>query len=161
MWNLNKQERLLAWQSFRKSLDSMSLDDCVKTVNKHWWTAPISTQFFSQTLPEQWPDPWQLIVDNFYDDIARALGMLYTIYYSKHDCDAQLVCGMYEGNEYNLVLINGGKYTLNWDTACHVNTPLHKKLTNVKCFAAEQLVERYNNESNNTSNKTQRQQRVN
>lgn len=161
MWNLNKQERLLAWQSFRNSLDSMEFEDCIKTVNEHWWSAPISSQFFCQTLPNQWPNPWQLIVDNFYDDIARALGMLYTIYYSKHNCDVQLVCGKYQENEYNLVSIDGGKYTLNWDVTYHVNTPLHQKLINVKHFAAEQLVERYNNESNKTSNKAQRQQRVN
>ena len=140
MWNLSKQDRILSWKAFRESLDSLSLEECIKTVNKHWWTAPVSSQFYCQSLTENWPKPWELVVKNYYDDIGRALGMLYTIQLSNHTCDVKLLCGVDDGDEYNLVLIDDEKYTLNWDTNFYVNTSLSKSLKNIRIFNAEDLI---------------------
>ena len=140
MWNLSKQDRILSWKAFRESLDSLSLEECIKTVNKHWWTAPVSSQFYCQSLTENWPKPWELVVENYYDDIGRALGMLYTIQLSNHTCDVKLLCGVDDGDEYNLVLIDDEKYTLNWDTNFYVNTSLSKSLKNIRIFNAEDLI---------------------
>ena len=140
MWNLSKQDRILSWKAFRESLDSLSLEECIKTVNKHWWTAPVSSQFYCQSLTKNWPKPWELVVENYYDDIGRALGMLYTIQLSNHTCDVKLLCGVDDGDEYNLVLIDDEKYTLNWDTKFYVNTSLSKSLKNIRIFNAEDLI---------------------
>jgi len=159
MFNLPTQERLLAWQTFRKHLDTLSFAECVHETNNFWNTAPISNQFYCQTLPEQWPDPWQLIIDNVYDDIGKGLGMLYTIYYTTHNCELEFVCGTHKSNDYNIVLINNGKYTLNWDLEVHVNTPTQTKAA--KRFAAQELIKRNNNEPSTNSYKTRWQERIN
>jgi|11BtaG_2_1085332.scaffolds.fasta_scaffold40588_2 hypothetical protein len=159
MWNLPTQERLLHWQAFRRHLDTLSFEQCVHETNKLWWQAPISNQYYCQTLSEQWPGPWQLIIDNVYDDIARALGMLYTVYYTQHSCKLELVCGKNESSEYNLVLVDDGKYALNWDTSVSVNTPNQEYIT--RRFAPQELIKREEYESSNTSNKTRRQKRTN
>ena len=159
MWNLPTQERLLAWQSFRKHLDTLSFDECVYETNNFWCKAPISNQYYCQTLSHQWPEPWQLIIDNVYDDIARALGMLYTIHYTQHKCELELICGSHDSREYNLVLVDNGKYALNWDLHVNVNTPIPQHGT--QRFAPQELIKRNEYESSNTSYKTTRQQRRN
>ena len=159
MFNLPTQERLLAWQQFRQHLDTLSFEQCVYETNNFWNTAPISNQYYCQTLSEKWPMSWQLIIDNVYDDIGKGLGMLYTIYYTIHNCELEFVCGTHKSNDYNIVLINNGKYTLNWDLEVHVNTPTQTKAA--KRFAAKELIKRNKNESSTNSYETRWQERIN
>lgn len=161
MWNSPVQDRISQWRSFRSEIGAMTFHDCVHEVHRFWWTAPISNPFYSQDLPDQWPDPWQLISENHYDDIARALGMLYTIALSRHGDSCDLEIRNYRdrknSREYNLVLIDSGKYTLNWDLEVRVNNTL--QLENVplihSCSAKNLLGERKNNEHTNSSYETQ------
>lgn len=61
---------------------------------------------------KQWPNPWQLLNDNVYCNLARALGIVYTILMlERTDIDAIQIT---EGDQGNLVLIDHGKYILNW-----------------------------------------------
>jgi hypothetical protein len=68
-----------------------------------------------------WPDPWQLLSDNVYCDLARALGILYTIsLLDRADmADAELV--LTEDGD-NLVQVAKEKYILNWNPDSVVNT---------------------------------------
>jgi hypothetical protein len=159
MFNLPTQERLLAWQQFRQHLDTLSFEQCVYETNNFWNTAPISNQYYCQTLSEQWPMSWQLIIDNVYDDIGKGLGMLYTIYYTKHICELEFVCGTHNSNDYNIVLIDNGKYTLNWNLEVQLNTPTQTKAA--KRFAAKELIKRNKNESSTNSYETRWQERIN
>jgi hypothetical protein len=74
-----------------------------------------------------WPDPWQLLSDNIYCDVARGLGILYTLTLLDHKDLTSIELILTEDNR-NLVLINQEKYTLNWDTTIIVNTPLVQKV---------------------------------
>ena len=159
MFKLPTQERLLAWQQFRQHLDTLSFEQCVYETNNFWNTAPISNQYYCQTLSEQWPMSWQLIIDNVYDDIGKGLGMLYTIYYTKHICELEFVCGTHNSNDYNIVLIDNGKYTLNWNLEVQLNTPTQTKAA--KRFAAKELIKRNKNESSTNSYETRWQERIN
>lgn len=160
MFNQPTQERLLAWQTFRKHLDTLSFEHCVHETNNFWNKAPIGSQYYCQTLPETWPDPWQLIIDNVYDDIGKALGILYTIYYCSHNCDLRLVYGKHKSNEFNIVQVDEGKYTLNWDLEVRVNTPTIIK--DSKSFSAEELIKRNKNEQSSTNSYKKRwQERIN
>lgn len=120
------QSRLDMWLKFRRTLDRLDLYDALHSINKFWWTAPISNQYYCQTFVDNWPNPWELLQDNVYDDIARALGMLYTIGLTRHnDTNTQIeIVGWMDreqGKEYNLVSIDNGKYVLNWDLTLRVN----------------------------------------
>jgi len=66
-----------------------------------------------------WPDPWSLVTQNGHCDLARALGMLYTVFMCERDDveDLQLI----ETEHANLVQINHGKYILNWSPGSIVN----------------------------------------
>ena len=41
--------------------------------------APYVSPFLDPSDPDSWPDPWKLILDGKYDNLAISLGMLYTL----------------------------------------------------------------------------------
>ena len=67
-----------------------------------------------------WPDPWQLLSDDVYCELARGLGILYTItLLDRADmADAGLVLTE-DGS--NLVQVAKEKYILNWNKDSIVN----------------------------------------
>jgi len=118
MWNLSPNERLQAWRKFRKQLDTKSLEQAIADTNHLWSYAPYVSRYLLPESTQDWPDPWRLIYDNHYCDIAKALGMLYTMYLTKHaSAELELEFRVYRcgetGNWSNCVWINQGKYILN------------------------------------------------
>ena len=77
MFNLYGLERLTAWREFRDSLEHST--DPLGNVARFWSRAPFVSSYLNPQNPSEWPDPWHLILDNRLDDLAIALGMLYTI----------------------------------------------------------------------------------
>jgi hypothetical protein len=74
---------------------------------------------------DSWPDPWELLYENYYCDLAKSLGMLYTLYLSSHKDKLDLEIRIYTNPDtrqtYNLVWINQGKYVLNLEYDTVVN----------------------------------------
>jgi hypothetical protein len=115
MFKLPASERLTRWREFRKSLDTLPLDSALDAVVEFWHGCPFSPYYLDVDKPETWPNPWTLIEENYYCDLAKALGMLYTIKFTKHN--PQVEIRVYYDPEtkygYNLVWIDQGKYVLN------------------------------------------------
>jgi len=61
---------------------------------------------------DSWPNPWDLLADNIWCDVARGLGIVYTILL----CDPQsrTELDMLQTENDNLVSVDNGKYILNW-----------------------------------------------
>jgi hypothetical protein len=133
MWDTSIQDRLSIWFSFRRRLNRLPFEQAVQEVNAFWQRAPISNQYYCCDMINDWPDPWQLLVDNTYDNIARGLGMLYTITLTKHNPDVEFLCirSKEKSCEEALVWINQGKYVLNWDLDISVNTTLQLDTYNI------------------------------
>jgi hypothetical protein len=74
------------------------------------------------TWPDRlnWPDPWQLLTNNGYCDLARALGIVYTIMLTENLNYTNLK--IIQIKEDNLVLVDDGKYILNWAPGEMLNT---------------------------------------
>jgi hypothetical protein len=70
-------DRIAAWKQFRDTLETS--DHPLEDVAELWSHAPFVSAYLDPYSPQQWPDPWQLILDLRLDDLAIALGMLYTI----------------------------------------------------------------------------------
>ncbi len=70
-------DRLAAWKEFRDSLETS--EHPLEDVAKLWSQAPFVSPYLDPQNPTEWPDPWHLILDLRLDDLAIALGMLYTI----------------------------------------------------------------------------------
>lgn len=127
MWNLKPEERLREWKAFRRSLSTQSLDEACKNVAHLWSYAPYVNHYLDpdkQTSVAPWPDPWTLIHENYYCDLAKALGMLYTLYLSDHLInDLELLVGYNHKTREpcNLVCLAQRKYILNLEFDTVVN----------------------------------------
>jgi hypothetical protein len=77
VFDLRSNERLNYWKRFRDNLE-ISLNP-LQDVMELWLKAPFVSPYLEPFDPNSWPDPWHLILDGKYDDLAICLGMLYTL----------------------------------------------------------------------------------
>jgi hypothetical protein len=121
MWPQTFQLRLDAWANLRIQTQTQDAKTALANINSWWFQSPWRAYHLHWDDRDTWPDPWELLSDNLYCDVARGLGILYTISLLDHAdlTDAELVLTA-EG--HNLVLVDKRKYILNWDSDIIVNT---------------------------------------
>jgi hypothetical protein len=125
MWYTQFDRRLSAWNDLRQSLNSTPLSTTLQTINLWWQQTPWCPYHLHWDDRTIWPDPWQLLSDNIYCDLARALGIMYTIVLT--DRTDLLDSSLIETESGNLVQINQGKYILNWGRDIVLNTSLEQQ----------------------------------
>jgi len=114
VFQLNYEARLSDWYDLRVRLEDSSLEEKCVEIDKWWQKAPLISHHLHILDSENWPDPWQLLVENTYDEVARALGMCYTL----------LLLGEVEiklaeatdrmGDDVVIVLVDNAKYVMNY-----------------------------------------------
>lgn len=77
MFDLSGTDRLIEWRRFRDSLETSNTP--LKDVAELWSRAPFVSSYLDPHTPDQWPDPWHIILDEKLDNLAIVLGMLYTL----------------------------------------------------------------------------------
>lgn len=126
MWKLPASTRLSKWQDFRHSIDDLPLETALEKVSDLWSSTPCMPYYLDHTNIGNWPDPWELITENYYCDIARCLGIVYTIYFSRHRDEIEPEVRVYQDADsrhlYTVVWLNDGKYILNYSDGEIVNT---------------------------------------
>lgn len=142
VFQLNYDARLRSWYELRATLANDDIKTKCIEVDKWWQKAPLVTHHLHLLDSDSWPGPWDLLVENTYCTIARALGMCYTLLLLGVT-DIEIVEATDEnGEDIVLVLVDSAKYVLNYwpDTVVnncstdftikrHVSmTNLHKKL---------------------------------
>lgn len=115
IWKLDASERISRWRLFRKTLDDVELEQALLLTAELWQTAPFSPYYLDPSDSSNWPDPWTLIAENYYCDVAKALGMLYTIQLSKHNLPGtiRIYYDSASRTNYSLSWFDDGKYILN------------------------------------------------
>ena len=121
MWPVDFAQRLESWNSLRDLAQTLPMEQALESINSWWFAVPWQPYYLHWDDQANWPDPWQLLSDNYYCDLARALGILYTItLLDREDLgDATLVL---TDSGDNLVQVAKSKYILNWDRDNIVNT---------------------------------------
>ena len=121
MWPHEFDSRLESWNQLRNHCQNLPVTQALLDINRWWFRAPWQPYYLHWDDAQTWPDPWQLLSDNIYCDVARGLGILYTItLLDRADLvPAELVL---TENGYNLVLVAKEKYILNWEPDTIVNT---------------------------------------
>jgi hypothetical protein len=139
VFNSHYSDRIKEWKEYREQLETSN--DPLQDVAEFWALAPFVNSYLNPNNSKEWPDPWKLILDGKYDDLAIVLGMLYTISLLDHAdlTDAELVL---TETGHNLVLVSKRKYILNWDRDRIVNT--NQKLEIKQCLTQRQVQDRYN-----------------
>jgi hypothetical protein len=127
MWPSAFSDRLESWAILRQSVANNNIETTLRDINTWWFDVPWRPYYLHWDDQLSWPDPWQLLSDNHYCDLARALGILYTItLLDRADLgDATLIL---TETDANLVLVEKSKYILNWDKDTIVNTNQETKI---------------------------------
>lgn len=120
-WPATFEARLDSWNQLRTQVADQPVESALETINSWWFQSPWTAYHLHWDDQITWPDPWQLLSDNMYCEVARGLGILYTITcLNRGDMDsAELVL---TNDDRNLVLLDKSKYILNWDRTVVLNT---------------------------------------
>lgn len=108
-WLGRPEQRLRSWRQFRLYLEKLSPSDAVAEVCKEWSMAPFVTKYLRPYDNVDWPDPWTLLNDGKFCNLAKALGIFYTLTLCIHFKDAPVELKIYSdlSNEhYDLVFID-------------------------------------------------------
>ena len=121
MWSRSFERRLEAWTDLRSQAQNIPIESALALINTWWFDSPWAPYYLHWDDQLRWPDPWQLLSENIYCDVARGLGILYTItLLDRADtADAELVL---TAENHNLVQVAKEKYILNWERDSIVNT---------------------------------------
>ena len=121
MWPDSFAARLTSWNLLRDQCQNLSTQSALEHINRWWFRAPWRPYYLHWDDQATWPDPWQLLSDDIYCELARGLGMLYTItLLDRADlAPAELIL---TDDDVNLVQVAKEKYILNWDADTVVNT---------------------------------------
>jgi hypothetical protein len=121
MWAKSFSSRLESWNLLRERCQSLPKQSALTQINVWWFGAPWCPYYLHWDDAQSWPDPWQLLNDNIYCDLARGLGILYTITLLER-ADLTSADLVLTEDGYNLVLVDNSKYILNWESNSVVNT---------------------------------------
>lgn len=114
VFQLNYDTRLQSWYDLRKTIrNSDTREKCVEIDN--WWQrAPLVNHHLHILDSQTWPDPWELLVENTYCTVARAVGICYTLLLTGVESIRLVEATDKTGNDVVLVLAEDAKYVLNY-----------------------------------------------
>ena len=118
MFNLYGTERLTEWRKFRDNLEVSGSP--FQDVAELWSQAPFVSPYLDPKEPKTWPDPWHLVLDSRWDDLAIVLGMLYTIKLTDRFKDSLLEIKSFlakDGRPQYLLIVNN-EHILNLEYRC-------------------------------------------
>jgi hypothetical protein len=136
MWHKNFPDRLQSWTQLRDQNVAVPKPQALSNINTWWFESPWQPYHLHWDDQQIWPDPWQLLGDNIYCSLARALGIVYTIALLNREDLADVVLAEVDGD--NLVLVDQKKYILNWDRSQIVNINLGQVSTR-RSLSVEQI----------------------
>ena len=122
LFQLDYETRLQQWYQLRSTIQHLdTLQKCIE-IDRFWQPAPLVNHYLHTRDTANWPDPWQLLVENTYCTVARALGMCYTLLLVGNT-DIEMVEALdLDNNDVVLVLVEGAKYVINYWPETVVNS---------------------------------------
>jgi hypothetical protein len=115
VFDASPNERLTKWKQFRDNLENSK--GPFEDVAEFWSHAPFVSDFLAPQNPNSWPDPWHLILDGRFDDLAIVLGMLYTLQLTQRFIGSHFEIHMSivsQNKSPNYWLVVDGHYALNY-----------------------------------------------
>ena len=114
VFQLNYEARLKSWYDLRKSLEDSDIKTICTEIDNWWQKAPLVNHYLHPNDIDNWPGPWDLLVENNYCQIARGLGMVYTLQLvGIKDIDFCLAVDD-NNEECALVMVDSAKYICNY-----------------------------------------------
>ena len=118
MFDLYDNDRLIKWRQFRDNLET-SLTP-LEDVAHLWSQAPFVNTYLNPHTPEEWPDPWHLVLNSKLDELAIVLGMLYTLKLTQRFMVSRFEIHMStrEASRYNKYFLVVDNHVLNLEYGC-------------------------------------------
>lgn len=114
VFQLNYDARLRSWYDLRQTLQNADTKTKCLEIDNWWQSAPLVNHYLHPHEIESWPTPWELLYDNEYCSMARALGMTYTLLLTGVT-DVDFSLGKDDNDEdVALVMVDRAKYILNY-----------------------------------------------
>lgn len=139
MFRLDANQRLSKWAEFRNKLETSNRP--FDEVLDFWSEAPFipHNNKIDPYYHQSWPTPWEIIVENRYDDLTKAIMMGWTVKltkkYQNTKIEIQTIVDRNKNLQYNIVNIDD-KWVLNYND----NNVCEQK-TIPSSFSLENLVE--------------------
>ena len=117
MFNLNYDDRLSSWAQHRDQLDRC--DDPYTATWEFWKSAPFVpyNPDIDPFYPRGWPTPWEIIVENRYDDFTKALMIGYSLKWTKRfentTIEIRTVIDSAKNMSYNIVCVDN-RWAINY-----------------------------------------------
>lgn len=119
------EDQLIEWNQLRSDNESSDLKQALADINYWWQMLPIDHHYLHWDDMANWPDPWELLSDGIFCNLAKAVGIIYTLQLiNRPDINEITLAQTKEGD--NLVLVNQGKYILNWSPEEMLNITSNK-----------------------------------
>jgi hypothetical protein len=116
VFDLNETNKLQQWKNFRNSLEVSST--AFEDVAQFWSRTPFVGNYLDPFDSKSWPDPWQLILNNKFDDLGIVLGMCYTLQLTERFKDNKFEIHMSMSQlkkDWRYVLLIDDITVLNWN----------------------------------------------
>jgi hypothetical protein len=113
-FQLNYETRLKNWYKLREDLVNKDTKTKCVEVDNWWQRAPLINHHLHPYDINNWPDPWELLSENTYCEVARGLGMCYTLLLMNITDIEFVLASDSQGNDTSLVLVDNAKYVLNY-----------------------------------------------
>ena len=114
VFQLNYDSRLRSWYELRTAVESLDTKNKCIEIDKWWQKAPLVNHYLHILDIDTWPGPWDLLVENTYCTVARALGMCYTLSLVGITDIKMVEATDRMGEDLVLVLVDNAKYVLNY-----------------------------------------------
>ena len=138
MWKTSYDERLADWYNLRQEVQQLNYPDQLLLINDWWYQSPVVPRVINWTQEDTWPNPWELLTNKGYCELARALGIVYTLLLLEQPLHSDLKI-VFTGQD-NLVLVDQGKYILNWAPGEMLNTHSIPAITVKNTIDSSELV---------------------
>jgi len=122
MWSKVFDQRLRSWLELRSRSKLLPMKSALMEINSWWADSPWCPYYLHWDDQHNWPDPWQLLDDNIFCNLARGLGIMYTVVLLNRSDMKN--CLLFEHNGDNLVQVGQEKYILNSSEQIIVNNNL-------------------------------------
>ena len=126
MFNQPVDDRLTEWANHRRKLDEA--EDPLQEVWDFWHQAPFTphNRSVDPYYQQSWPSPWEIIVENTYDDFTKALMIGWTLKltkkYQSSKIELRTLVDSARTRQYNLLYIDDN-WVINYSDNGPIPTP--------------------------------------
>lgn len=114
IFQTNYEARLRSWYELRQKLQNADIETKCVEIDRFWQSAPLVNHHLHPYDVGNWPGPWELLSENTYCELARGLGMIYTLLLLGIDTIDFCIATDDNSEDVVLVLVDNAKYVLNY-----------------------------------------------